>query len=114
MTTVQEKRRISERVYRHHTTIRRFWGIRRYDDQSVLARRTQETIPGTSVQKRSQKVVRLTGEGQLPVLLSSYTCTRDFEQTIGTIIPADFDGDASVAPYRIAFLAEVEVVNFMV
>jgi hypothetical protein len=50
----------------------------------------------------------------LPVFLPSNACTRDFEQTIRTIIPADFDGDASVAPYRIAFFAEVEVMNFVI
>jgi len=50
----------------------------------------------------------------MPVLLSPNTRTRNFEQTIRAIIPADLDGDASVAPYRIAFLAEVEVVDFVV
>ena len=50
----------------------------------------------------------------MPVLLSPNTRTRNFEQTIRTIIPADLDGDTSVAPYRIAFLAEVEVVDFVI
>ena len=61
----------------------------------------------------SQKPMRLTTDGS-PVFLSSDTRTGNFEQTIRTIVPADFDGDASVAPYRITLLAEVEVVDFMI
>ena len=53
-------------------------------------------------------------DDDMPVLLSPDTRAWDFEQTIRTIIPADLDGDASVAPYRIAFLAEVEVVDFVI
>jgi len=49
-----------------------------------------------------------------PVFLSPNTRARHLKQTIWTIIPADFDGDTSVAPYRIAFFAEVEVVEFVV
>lgn len=49
-----------------------------------------------------------------PVFLSSNACTRDLEQTIRTIIAANFNGDASIASYQIAFIAEVEVVNFMI
>jgi len=44
----------------------------------------------------------------MPIFLSPDTRTRNFEQTIRKIIPADFDGDPSVASHRIAFLAEVQ------
>ena len=50
----------------------------------------------------------------VPVFLSPNTRARNFEQTIRTIVPADFDGDTSVAPYRIAFFTEVKVVEFVI
>jgi hypothetical protein len=50
----------------------------------------------------------------MPVLLSPNARTRNFEQTVRTVVPADFDGDASVAPDRVAFLAEIEVVDLVV
>lgn len=63
--------------------------------------------------KAGQRIGGSTGY-DMPIFLSPNTRTRDFEQAIRTIVPADFDRDASVAPYRIAFLAEVEVVNFVI
>jgi hypothetical protein len=57
MATIQEEWRVSKRVDGSYPTVSGFWGIGRYDDQSVLARRAKETIPGTSVQKMSQKLV---------------------------------------------------------
>ena len=60
------------------------------------------------------KVVRQATDYDTPVLLAPNARARHFELTIWTIVPADFNGDASIASYRIAFLAEVEVVNFVI
>ena len=65
------------------------------------------------LRKTRSKIGRLPSQS-IPVFFSPNTRARNFEQTIRTIVPADFDGDASVAPYRIAFFAEVQVVEFMV
>jgi hypothetical protein len=64
--------------------------------------------------KPSQRRIRRDTDHDMPVLLSPDARARNFEQTIRTIVSADFDGDASVAPDRIAFFAEVEVVDFMI
>ena len=50
----------------------------------------------------------------IPVFFSPNTRTRNLEQTIRAIVPADLYGDTSVASYRIAFLAKVKVVDFVV
>ena len=113
VAAIQEERWIPKRVRGQYSTIGRFWGIRRHDDQGVLARRAQETVPGTSIQRTGQQTGLLAGL-DVPILFSSNACARNFEQAIWTIVPADFDGDTSVAPYRIAFLAEVEVVDFVI
>jgi hypothetical protein len=55
-----------------------------------------------------------TSPDNLPVLLSPDARARDLKQTIRTVIPADLEGDTSVAPYRIALLAEVEVMNLVI
>lgn len=46
-----------------------------------------------------------------PILLSSDTCTGNLEQAIRTIIATDFDTDASITSYSVAFLAKKEGVK---
>lgn len=64
--------------------------------------------------KTESKTIRRATGYDIPVLLSPDACTRHFKKTIRTIVPADFDGNASVASYRITFLTEVEIVDFVI
>ena len=46
-----------------------------------------------------------------PVFLRAHARAGHFEQAVGAMVPADFDGDAAVAADRVAFFAEKELVE---
>lgn len=84
VATIQEERWIPKGVYGRCPAICRFWGIRRYNNQSVLARWAEETVPGTSVQYQVEKL----SDGLLtatylffsPLTLALGTSNRQFGQ----------------------------------
>ena len=46
-----------------------------------------------------------------PVLLCSHTCTGHLKEAVWAVVPAHFDEHTSIAAYRVAFFAEVKVVE---
>ena len=52
-----------------------------------------------------------TAKRDAPILLCAHARTRHLEQAVRAVVPADFDEHTTVAPYRIALLAEEQVVQ---
>lgn len=113
VVTVEKERWLAHRVYGHGwPSIACIWRVGGHDAQRVLAVGAHEAVASTSFFRwSSSQKHALDMRQHSPVLLCADTCTGNLEETIWTVVPANFDHDAAVAPYRVAFFAKVEVVQ---